>query len=142
GGRSEDMPGLAVRLLEMLCAERRLAARRFTQPALALLAALSWPGNLTELRAVVGRVVAAAPDDLIQMEDVLPALHLDGVAAPFVPRGTLREARLRFERDYIAAVLQHHGWRVADAAQTLGIQRPNLYRKASQLGIPVAGITV
>src|SRR5207237_9617355 len=88
-GRSEDIPGLAVRLLEMLCAERRLAARRFTQPALALLAALSWPGNLTELRAVVGRVVAAAPDDLIQMEDVLPALHLDGVAATFVPRGTL-----------------------------------------------------
>ena len=75
------------------------------------------------------------------MEDVLPALHLDGVAAPFAPRGNLREARLRFERDYIAAVLQHHGWRVADAAQTLGIQRPNLYRKARQLGIPVAGIT-
>ena len=28
-------------------------------------------------------------------------------------------------------------WRMADAAQTLGIQRPNLYRKARQLGIPV-----
>jgi transcriptional regulator of acetoin/glycerol metabolism len=28
-----------------------------------------------------------------------------------------------------------------DAAQTLGIQRPNLYRKARQLGIPIARIT-
>jgi len=26
---------------------------------------------------------------------------------------------------------------MADAAQTLGIQRPNLYRKARQLGIPL-----
>ena len=34
-------------------------------------------------------------------------------AAPFVPAGNLRDARLRFERDYIAAVLQHHGWRMA-----------------------------
>jgi DNA-binding NtrC family response regulator len=57
--------------------------------------------------------------------------------ASFEPSGTLREARLRFEHDYIAAVLQHHGWRKTDAAQTLGIQRPNLYRKARQLGIPV-----
>jgi DNA-binding NtrC family response regulator len=48
---------------------------------------------------------------------------------------------MRFERDYIAAVLQHHGWRMAEAAETLGIQRPNLYRKARQLGIPVARTT-
>ena len=33
--------------------------------------------------------------------------------------------------------LQHHGWRMAEAAQALGIQRPNLYRKARQLGIPL-----
>jgi DNA-binding NtrC family response regulator len=26
---------------------------------------------------------------------------------------------------------------MADAAETLGIQRPNLYRKARQLGIPL-----
>ena len=44
------------------------------------------------------------------------------------------------ERDYIAAVLQHHGWRMADAAKALGIQRPNLYRKARQLGIMLTRI--
>ncbi len=31
--------------------------------------------------------------------------------------GNLREARLRFERDYISAVLQHHEWRMAAAAR-------------------------
>jgi two-component system response regulator HydG len=139
--RAEDVPALAVRVLEELCAERHLAARTFTQTALALLGALTWPGNLAELQAVVERVVADARADVIQIEDLLPALHLDRVPAPFAPAGSLREARLRFERDYIAAVLQHHGWRMADAARTLGIQRPNLYRKARQLGIPLTKVS-
>ena len=39
------------------------------------------------------------------------------------------------KREYIAAVLREHGWRMSDAARTLGIQRANLYRKTRQLGI-------
>lgn len=61
------------------------------------------------------------------------------IALPSASRlSTLKAARERFERDYIAAVIQHHGGRVAAAARTLGIERTNLYRKARQLGIPVA----
>ena len=48
---------------------------------------------------------------------------------------SLREARRRFEREYIATVLEQHQWRMSDAARTLGIERANLYRKARQLGI-------
>ena len=69
------------------------------------------------------------------------AIQLNRAPAPFVPTGNLKEARLRFERHYIAAVLQYHGWRVAEAATTLGIQRPNLYRKARQLGLTLTRIT-
>ena len=100
--------------------------------------ALTWPGNLAELRDAIERVVAETREEVIQIEQLLPALQLHRARAPFVPSGNLRDARLRFERDYIAAVLQHHDWRMAAAAQTLGIQRPNLYRKARQLGIPLA----
>ena len=98
-------------------------------------------GNLVELRDAIVRVAAESGDSDIQVEHVLPALHLQRGPSRFAPSGNLREARLRFERDYIAAVLQHHAWRIADAAQTLGIQRPNLYRKARQLGIPVTRIS-
>jgi DNA-binding NtrC family response regulator len=133
--RSEDVPALAIRLLEDVCDAQRVAPRGFTQAALALLSALSWPGNLSQLRRVIERVVTDVAGETIQVEHLLPALQLDRAPRPFVPAGNLREARLRFERDYIAAVLQHHGWRMADAAKTLGIQRPNLYRKARQLGI-------
>jgi len=136
--RPEDVPALASRLLDEICAENGAGPRTFTQAALSLLGAMAWPGNLAELREAVVRAAAAADGDSIQVETLLPTLRFDRAPATFTPVGTLREARQRFEHDYIAAVLEHHGWRMADAAQTLGIQRPNLYRKARQLGIPLA----
>lgn len=135
--RHEDVPALAERLLDEFSVEHHTPPRTFTQAALALLGAMTWPGNLAELRETVERAAASTDEEAIQIEHLLPTLQLHRAPAPFEPSGTLREARLRFEHDYIAAVLQHHGWRMTDAAQTLGIQRPNLYRKARQLGIPL-----
>lgn len=136
--RPEDLPAIATRLLDDVC-EAQGGGKTFTNAALALVAALAWPGNVAELRDVLERVVDSA-SDVIQVEHLLPALRLGVRPTGFRPSGSLREARLRFERDYIAAVLQHHGWRMAEAARTLGIQRPNLYRKARQLGIPLSRV--
>ena len=139
--RQEDVAVIAARVLEETLSNRGLKPRAFTQAALALIVAVTWPGNLGELQAAITRVAGDPGDRDIQVEHVLPALQLQRAPARFVPTGNLREARLRFERDYISAVLQHHAWRMADAARTLGIQRPNLYRKARQLGIPVTRIS-
>lgn len=136
--RPEDVPALAVRVLDDLSSARGGPTRTFTQAALALLGAMTWPGNLAELRDAVERAVSSTEAPVIQVEHLLPTLQLDRAPLAFEPAGSLREARLRFEHDYIAAVLQHHGWRMAEAATTLGIQRPNLYRKVRQLGIPTA----
>jgi len=135
--RTDDVAALAERLLADACEARGVRPMTFTPAALSLMSSLTWPGNAAELGDAIGRIVEANGDEAIPIEQVLPALQLHRAPAPFVPAASLREARLRFEREYIAAVLQHHGWRMADAAQTLGIQRPNLYRKARQLGIPL-----
>jgi two-component system nitrogen regulation response regulator NtrX len=63
------------------------------------------------------------------LNDALARFAKDAKVVP------LREARRAFERSYILAALAHHNWRVADAARALGLQRPNLYRKARQLRI-------
>jgi len=139
--RAEDVPTIAMRLLDEVCQAQSGRTRTLTSAALALVGALAWPGNVAELQRVLERVVAESDDEVIQVEHLLPALRLDARPAAFRPAPNLREARLRFERDYIAAVLQHHGWRMAEAAQTLGIQRPNLYRKARQLGIPLSRVS-
>lgn len=130
--RPEDMPELAVRIGAQL---RGGAPPAFTQAALTVLSAPAWPGNLDDLRAVLDRVLRAAPAGAIRQEDVLAHLPIDGVMARIAPEISLREARRQFEREYIASVLERHRWRMSEAARTLGIERANLYRKTRQLGI-------
>ena len=68
------------------------------------------------------------------IEDQIAAT-LSRIAASRRTPAPLREARRQFERTYIVAVLEQNGWHVANAARALGLQRPNLYRKARQLEI-------
>jgi DNA-binding NtrC family response regulator len=75
--RLEDVPMLATRLLEDASGAQGSPPRTFTQAALALLAAHSWPGNLAELRALVERVVGETRDQAIQIEHLLPVLQLE-----------------------------------------------------------------
>jgi DNA-binding NtrC family response regulator len=134
--RREDVPVLATRWLADASRERPDGPMRFSRSALALLAALPWPGHARELRRVIATVERVADRAVIQVEDLVAHTTLDG----FVPRlgqgVTLRAARGQFERECISAVLARHHGRVGDAARALGIQRTNLYRKVRQLKIP------
>lgn len=136
--RADDLPLLIAALIATLADHAGTAPKALTQPALTLLSAMPWRGNLAELRRAVARLMADVSGNVIQLEDVLAHVRFDGAMASQAPSGSLRAARQQFERDYITLVLQHHGWRVGDAARALGIQRTNLYRKARQLGISVA----
>ncbi len=121
-------------IIERLVTDLNGANRSFTQPAVTVLAALPWPQNIDELAGVLAKVLATA-GPIIRQEDVLTHLPIDGAFARFDLTTSLRDARRRFERDYIAAVLERHQWRMSEAAAALGIERANLYRKTRQLGI-------
>jgi two-component system nitrogen regulation response regulator NtrX len=136
--RAEDIPLMVNALVAVLCDEAHTERKTVTQPAITLLAAMPWHGNLVELRHALGRIVGSVPGDRIRLEDVLAHVGFDTTRAATGPAGTLRAARQQFEREYIALVLRRHQGRVGDAARALGIQRTNLYRKARQLGISVA----
>lgn len=133
--RADDIPLLAEHFLGDLCATRGIPPKTFTREALMVLAALPWRGNVVELCQVLDHLAVDVPARVIQLEDVLPHVRVDSRMLSTAPNWTLREARARFEREYVAAVLRHHQWRISDAARALGIQRANLYRKTRQLGI-------
>jgi DNA-binding NtrC family response regulator len=133
--RREDVPLLASHFLNEICIARSLPSKTLTRSALTLLTALPWRGNARELRDLLTRLAILASQHVVRLEDVLAHVRLDGALSASGPAVTLREARMRFERDYIAAVLQQHHGRVAEAAKALGIQRTNLYRKVRQLKV-------
>jgi two-component system nitrogen regulation response regulator NtrX len=137
--RREDIPFLANHFLKEVCRAGGAPIKTLTRSALTLLAALPWRGNAPELRALLERLVLLTPHGSIRLEDVLAQVRLDGTEIATAGGTTLREARLRFERDYIAAVVRQHHGRMGDAAHALGIQRTNLYRKLRQLSVTKAG---
>jgi DNA-binding NtrC family response regulator len=108
--------------------------RSFTRAAMTVLAALPWAGNIDEVDTLLQKVLKTAGASVTQ-EDVLAHVPMDGQFSRVDLTASLRDARRRFERDYIAAVLERHQWRMSEAARALGIERANLYRKTRQLGI-------
>lgn len=133
--RREDIPGLVRHLLQEICASMDVRPKSISRQAIALLSALPWRGNISELRGLLRAVVAKVTVPLVRLTDVLEHIRLDGAAVAFAGGGTLKEARERFEREYVSAVLHQHRGRMAEAAKTLGIQRTNLYRKIRQLSV-------
>lgn len=137
--RAGDLPLLVEQIIAAAAQRSGLPPLAVTHPAMTALGALPWSGNLAELRQALSRLAAVAAGGVIQLEDVLTHVRFDGTLAPRVPAGTLRDARQQFERDYIALVIAHHHGHIGAAAQALGMQRTNLYRKARQLGLAVRG---
>jgi DNA-binding NtrC family response regulator len=133
--RREDIPLIAVSVLREVCEKRRIPVKTCSRAALVMLAALPWPGNGRELRTLLDTVVKSVPRPVVQLDDLFEHVRLDGLAARVEAGATLRDAKARFERDWISAVLMKHHGRVGEAAKALGIQRTNLYRKVRQLKV-------
>ncbi len=127
--RIEDLPDLAARLLTDLAGDgRRPAVRRDAMDALLH---HDWPGNVTELRAVLSVGLAAAGRADISV------FHLPEALRTFdhVDRWTAIE---RVERDAIMQALNEHDGNKVAAAAALGLARSTLYRKLRALQIEVA----
>lgn len=131
--RREDIPYLATHFLHTICAERGIPMKTISAPAAALLSALPWPGNAQELAKLLERVVLLVSRPTVELQDVLANVNLEGSASTMAYGGTLREAREKFEREYVSAVLNQCKGRMGEAARALGIQRTHLYRKVRQL---------
>jgi two-component system nitrogen regulation response regulator NtrX len=135
--RREDIPALTNFFLRDICAQLRVPPKTVSRAALSLISALPWPGNAVELRTLLEAVVHGLHGGRgIGLEDLLAHLRLDGGSVGLAANaGTLKQARARFEREYIATILEQHHGRISDAAKALGIQRTNLYRKMRSLRV-------
>jgi two-component system nitrogen regulation response regulator NtrX len=140
--RPEDIPLLAEHFLRLFSEEYGKRVKRLSPEAMKLLLAHPWPGNVRELRNVIERMVIMAPPEIIDHSDVASSLRVrPGAGAESSAEstlewdGTLREARDRFEREYILRRLAEGHWNVTRTAERLGIERSNLHRKMKSYGI-------
>ena len=124
--RPEDAVWLAERLFEALNAGRREGLAEATLEAIR---AHPWPGNGRELRARLLRAIRAGEGGLILPADMFP----ESAATPEIR--SLAEVREAAERAHIAAVLEHTGGQMTEAARLLRISRTTLWEKMQKLGL-------
>ncbi len=139
--RQEDIPLLARYFLQSFCQEYGKPEKDLSPEAMDLLVDYQWPGNVRELRNVMERMVIMAQTRTIQHFDVASSLRQGGPrreGGP-VPDGTLREARSRWEREFILRRLEENQWNVTRTAERLGVERSNLHRKMRAYGIEGSG---
>ncbi|MGJ3232373.1 MAG: sigma-54-dependent transcriptional regulator [Oceanicaulis sp.] len=142
--RRDDIPLLVEHFIERLTAMSGLPRRRIGEDAMAALQAHDWPGNVRQLRNNVERVLILAtgdPDDPVTL-DSLPSEvagrgggEAGGFDAERMIALPLRDAREKFEREYLKAQINRFGGNISRTASFIGMERSALHRKLKTLGV-------
>jgi two-component system nitrogen regulation response regulator NtrX len=133
--RREDIPELAEHFLRLASVENDVKPKRLSPRAIDLLIQMPWQGNVRELRNLMERLVVLVAKDVVGQQEVMDVLQMPGLRAEETGPLPLRQARARFERQYILYRLTANRGNLGNTARELGIERTNLYRKMKQLGI-------
>jgi two-component system response regulator HydG len=139
--RREDIELLSLHFLRESAAiapNRRIVG--FSPPALDVLTAYDWPGNVRQLRAAIERACLVASRERIEAGDLPPevtgsigAHNTDLASMPWSE--AIETARAEVARQYLEAVLKRHGGRVAEAAAHAGVERESFYRLMRRYGV-------
>jgi two-component system, NtrC family, nitrogen regulation response regulator NtrX len=132
--RRADIPELAEHFLRLACVQNGVPTKKLSAASFELLSQLEWKGNVRQLNNAMERLAVLVAHSVIDRADAAGILQV-GVHTAHPGSMTLREAKTRFERDYIVERLTANGGQLLRTARDLGIERTNLYRKMRQLGI-------
>jgi two-component system nitrogen regulation response regulator NtrX len=141
--RKEDICLLIDHFLSIFCHREGRDHKVFTSEAFTLMKNYDWPGNVRELKNIIERLVIMTPDTTIQVNH-LPSYmaDIDTIREAGVPirenvldRSTLREAREEFEKEFIVQKLEENQWNISKTAESIELERSNLYRKIKSYGI-------
>ena len=136
--RREDIVVLADFFMTMFCLKIGRAKPEWSAAAKRRLQSHDWPGNVRELRNIVERLAYLSTESTIEESQV------DFVRSPRLERSredevdlnlTLADATDVFQMRFIEEHIKAAGRNITLAAENLGLQRSNLYRKMKQLGM-------
>ena len=125
--RKEDIPLLSNHFLRVATAEMGKSEITFDEGAMQKLLSYSWPGNVRELENKIKQAAIMAKGGTVRAANIIldeaPKGEEEGESEllPF------KEARARFERDYIIQLLQKNGGNIKKTAEEMGKYRSDLY---------------
>ncbi len=136
----QDVPDLLNIFVNYFVTVEGLSQRRFSLAAMNMLTKYAWPGNLKQLKNMVHTILIRSNKEIINIEEAEETLILQGPSGNLLVQNdmmsmTMTEARKEFEKAFLLRQLELVGWKVAELARRVDMERTNLYRKLSSLGI-------
>ena len=131
--RPADIVPLAEHLLERMASVHGRTGTTFGEPVRQALADYAWPGNAREMKNAIERALVFAKAPVLTLEDFPETLRSAGAGA------AARAARLRsledIEHEAIRETLEATRYKIARAAEILGISRKTLLDKRKKYGL-------
>lgn len=132
--RKEDIPLLADHFIQLNATNEKYL--HFTEDAIAVLQAYSWPGNIRELANLVAYLFAVTETEEIDVSDLPPKFRdtttqgllqseANSVAHPF----SFYEKVATYEKDLLTAEYSKSNGNISKLAMRLGMDRSHLYTK-------------
>ncbi len=135
--RREDIPILVDYFGDQFLRHSGYRRKTFSESALNLMLTHNWPGNVRELRNFVERVYILTPGDEVDVQDLRFAGLADFAAGSEAELLNFREARARFEREFLVKKIEEHEGNISKTAESIGLERSYLHRKIKSYGIEV-----
>lgn len=140
--RPEDITELIRYFSEWFPSHENLPYRSFSVSVQNRMRNHSWPGNVRELRNLIQRLLVLGGEGDVSAQEVDDTLNQTAASMDSAISGheglfdlPLREAREKFERDYLIYQLKKAGGSVGKLSDSVGMERTHLYRKLRSLGI-------
>jgi DNA-binding NtrC family response regulator len=141
----EDLPLLIQSFVAMFASRHKKPDLSLSAEALERLCEYTWPGNVRELRNVIEGCVVLNRSGSISAADLPVEVRQPARAGVFVPEAApsrdsllalpYKEAKRKFEVDYITARLLENNGNVSRTAVLIGLHRQSLQQKLRELGI-------
>ncbi len=137
--RKEDIPELLKHFLIKSSQKYNKPLIEMSDYVIKFLSEQEWHGNVRELKNFVDRLCILTTSKVISLEEVSLLLNLkDQRFTNFVPAEVVSNLKLHkaeLEKEFILEVLNRVDFNITKAAEELGIDRSNLYKRLKKLGI-------
>lgn len=130
--RKEDIIPLTNYFINGFCNRNQIPPKTLSANAAAWLLEQSFPGNVRELKNVVERAVVFGIKEELSVVDFTTKAQTDSEIGH-----SYRDTVRAFEKQYLESVLSIHGGNLSQSALYLQLDKSNLSKKLSSLGITI-----
>ena len=137
--RPEDLPVLAAHFLQAFAGDLGKKPPKLTDRAVEWLQRQEWPGNVRQLKNLMERSAILVDGATLDAKDLKmltgPGASASGAMDIFRTSRTFEEFKETAEKVFLQQRLAENEWNVKRTAESLGMQRSNLYKKIERYGL-------